>query len=355
MGRKTIPQISAAILAPLLILILSFFIAGHLLIGNSIIPADEYSSLMPANFKVAFIGDQGLGINPASVLKLIRDEKADMVLHSGDFDYEDNPEKWDEQINNVLGKDFPYFASIGNHELNKWPEYQQKLKSRLERIEGAKCVGNLGVASACTYNRLFFILSGAGTKGYFGDASKFPFYAPWRFPYNAMTKPSQLLHSIYIKKQLESNNLTWKICSWHKNQELMQVGFKVNEVGWAAYEECRKSGAIIATGHHHSYSRTHLMSSFKAQKIASKSGTLQIGKGNAFAFVSGIAGESMYPQNDELAAKEWWATIYTATQDADHGALFCTFNLDGIDNKAHCYFKDISGKIADEFDLISEV
>ena len=36
-------------------------------------------SPMPPNFKVAFIGDQGLGANSVAVLQLIRDEGADMV------------------------------------------------------------------------------------------------------------------------------------------------------------------------------------------------------------------------------------------------------------------------------------
>lgn len=32
-------------------------------------------------------------------------------------------------------------------------------------------------------------------------------------------------------------------------------------------------------------------------------------------------------------------------------ALFCAFNENGVENRAHCYFKDISGKVADDFYL----
>ena len=45
----------------------------------------------PANFKIAFIGDQQLGADPVAVLNLIKSEGASAVVHSGDFDYNDNP------------------------------------------------------------------------------------------------------------------------------------------------------------------------------------------------------------------------------------------------------------------------
>ena len=281
----------------------------------------------PPNFKVAFIGDQDLGENPKAVLKLIKEEGTDMVLHQGDFDYEDNPEKWDQQINEILGPEFPYFASIGNHDVVAWKSYQEKLKDRLDKIEGADCQGDLGVKSVCEYEGLVFILSGAGTKG--------------------------SNHDTYIKEQLSKQNSIWKICSWHQNMNLMQTGYKGDSTGWPVYEECRKQGAIIATGHEHSYSRTHLINNFENQTIASKSNTLKIEKGKTFAFVSGIAGQTIRNQNPDLAKKEWWASIYTADQNANFGALFCIFNYNNDKNKAHCYFKDIDGNIPDEFYLES--
>ena len=88
----------------------------------------------PQNFKVAFIGDQGLSSNAVAVLNLIKDEGTDMVLHQGDFDYSDNPDAWDQQINGVLGDDFPYFASVGNHDEIAWPGYQGKLQARLNKV-----------------------------------------------------------------------------------------------------------------------------------------------------------------------------------------------------------------------------
>jgi nitrous oxidase accessory protein NosD len=296
--------------------------------------ADEPS--MPPDFKVAFVADQGVRGDSVAVLELIRDEGTDMVLHQGDFDYNGEPELWDQQINNVLGSDFPYFASVGNHDCSDgvgctgpgdWSAYQQKLEARLERIGDASCTGDLGVRSACSYKGLFFILSGAGIMG--SD------------------------HDAYIRDQLTDNESTWKICSWHYNQRAMQPSNKGDSVGWGPYDECRKGGAIVATGHSHTYARTHLMDSFETHSVASASNTLQLDKGRTFAFVSGLGGQSISKQDEALAAKDWWAAVYTSDQNADFGALFCTFNENGFENRAHCYFKNINGVVVDAFDMLA--
>jgi len=261
--------------------------------------------ITPSNFKIAMIADQGLGNNAKAVLNLIKNEGADMVLN------------------------FPYFASIGNHDIKAWTNYQQKLYERLERVEDANCIGDLGVKSTCKYKGITFLLLGAGTKGSGYDD--------------------------YIKEQLSNTNSIWRICSWHKNQELMQVGYKTDEAGWGPYEECRKEGAIIATGHEHSYSRTVLMDNFENQEIASTSKNLRIEKGRSFAFVSGLGGRGIRDQNDDIASENWWASVYTARQDADYGALFCVFNENQAKNKAYCYFKNINGVIVDEFELVNNI
>ena len=171
--------------------------------------SDITSTTTSPNFKVAFIGDQGNGRYSVAVLELIKNEEANMVIHSGDFDYNDNPNHWNRQINHVLGSDFPYFASIGNHDVKKWNEYQKKLYERLAEIPDAKCTGDLGVKSACNYQGLFFILSGAGTM----DSG----------------------HKDYIEDKLSEDDSVWRICSWHKNMNKMQVGYKDDETGWQVY------------------------------------------------------------------------------------------------------------------------
>jgi hypothetical protein len=68
----------------------------------------------PPDFKVAFIGDQGVGGRPIAVLELIRDEGADMVLHQGDFGYTLDAAAWDQQISTTrLDSIFPTSAPSG--------------------------------------------------------------------------------------------------------------------------------------------------------------------------------------------------------------------------------------------------
>ncbi|MCH7559933.1 MAG: S8 family serine peptidase [Thaumarchaeota archaeon] len=289
----------------------------------------------PENFKVAFIGDQGLKGNSESVLLLIKNENADMVLHQGDFDYADNPTAWDNQINAFL-PGVPYFASVGNHDVSQWSDYQQKLQNRLASISGAVCTGDLGVKSSCHYQGLFFILSGVGTMG--------------------------SGHTSYIQNELASDDSIWSICSWHKNQRAMQVGGKSDQVGWTAYEACKDGGAIIATAHEHSYERTKTLTSIQNQIVDSawsNPSEVRVAPGSTFAFVSGLGGQNIrdqercFPTSYPYGCNGEWANIYTSDQGAQPGALFCEFNVNGQADKATCYFKNISGQTIDTFNITS--
>jgi hypothetical protein len=304
-------------------------------------PADSTAvagTIPPPNFTVAFIGDQGRSSNALAVLALIQSEGADMVLHQGDLDYEDDPTAWDRRINDVLGPDFPYFASIGNHDTGVWTGYQEKLVARLARIPEAACTGDLGVKSSCSYQGLFFILSGVGTKG--------------------------TGHETYIRNELAQTTAIWQICSWHKNQRKMQIGGKEDGTGWGVYEACRESGAIIATAHEHSYSRTKTLISMQSQAVDPDwpdPQQVRLSRGVSFVFVSGLAGKSVRSQERCLPSvlpygcNGEWASIYASQQGATHGALFCTFNVNAQADKAHCYFKDIGGVGADEFTITNLV
>ncbi len=306
--------------------------AALLLIGAVALLAAEQSA---KPLTVAFIGDQGLTSNSRAVLRMIKQQGTDMVLHQGDLSYRRDADAWDAMINDILGEDFPYFASIGNHDRRAWrgPRgFQAKLRARLARIEGARCSGDLGVRSACSYRGLFFILSGIGTE-----------------PKGSADAPR---HVAYIKDQLAQTDAAWRICSWHKNQGAMQLGGKRDDVGWQAYEACREGGAIVATAHEHSYSRTHLMDHFRSRSVASRSTILVIEKGKSFVFVSGLGGKSI---RDQERDGDWWAVRYTKDQGADYGALFCTFNANGDADRAQCHFRDISGRVPDRFEIINAV
>nr|NIM51703.1 hypothetical protein [Gemmatimonadales bacterium]NIR02135.1 hypothetical protein [Gemmatimonadales bacterium] len=297
--------------------------------------------IMPPNFKVAFIGDQGRGQDALDVLQLILGEGTDMVIHAGDLDYSDDSDLWDSNVTSVLGADYPYFVAAGNHDVDAgvWygpGGYQEKLQQRLALIPDATCTGDLGVNSSCTYQGLFFILSGVGTIG--------------------------TDHEAYIQSALEADASEWRICSWHKNQREMQVGGKGSSVGWVAYETCLEHGAIIATAHEHSYSRTKTLTSTEFQIVDPDwpdPDNLSVRPGATFVFVSGLGGASIRDQERCLpttypyGCNGEWASIYTSNQNAQYGALFIEFYVDGNPKKARGYFKNVSGEVVDQFTLWS--
>ena len=277
--------------------------------------------------RVAFIGDQGLGPDAIVVLNLIKNEGAQLVLHQGDFDYQDNPDEWDRQISDVLGSDFAYFASMGHHDVNAWSGYQEKLYDRLKKNPDAVCNGDLGVKSSCTYHGLFFILVAPGD--YTNDSD----------------------YDLFIQKQLNDNDSNWRICSWHNDMESIQSEVKPNETGWEVYESCKNGGAIIANAHAHSYARSKTLIDFENQIVDpewSEPNKLRVRDGATFTFISGLGG---MPISGSVHYE--WPIKYSSEHGATPGALFCTFNAGGQPNKAYCYFKNINGRIIDEFTITS--
>ena len=234
--------------------------------------------------KVAFLADQSLSADAREVLRLVKQEGADLIFNQGDFDYEDDPAAWEKMHTDILGGSFPMFAALGNHDVKAWKGYVQKLDERLKRIPGASCTGQIGLQAVCTYRGLSMVFGAVALGTPYKDEE-------------------------FFRQSLATAPGPWKICSWHIPHPLMQVGGKEDDVPWGPYEECRKAGAIIATGHEHSYSRTHLMDNFATQKfVKTPVGPLVIRKGRTFAFVSGLGGASVRVQKRGDA---WWAATYT--------------------------------------------
>ena len=294
----------------------------------------------PVDLKIAFIGDQGRGPDSVAVLNLIKAEGAQAVVHAGDFDYHDNPAAWDAEINRVLGENFPYFATIGNHDKSAWngPNgYQRYLMDRLRRL-GIAWDGDLGIQSSVHFQGILLVLTAPGVR-----------------------KAAALSHEAYIREQLAADRSIWSISSWHENMQRMQAGDKGDDTGWGVYDESANGGAIMVAGHEHSYSRSHLLSSISQQTVASTADVMTLAKGQSFVVVSGLGGESVRPQR---LSGPWWARIYVSKclrndpvcqPDATFGAFFGVFNVDGTPNKAEFYFKDIKGKVVDRFTVMSQV
>jgi uncharacterized protein (TIGR03437 family) len=328
---------------------LTVLVAPLILLSGSL--GAEAPNTIPTdpNLKVAFIGDSGNGTDFRSVLQLIANEGAHIVLHQGDFDYSLDADGFFATIDSILGPNFPYFASVGNHDIDSWPTgcsdsdgcYAQFLKDRMARIGVTPDDPNLNDQMyAVTFRGLKLVFVGQNGVSA-GDNT----YAP------------------YIQGQLSADDHIWKICSWHKNQRAMQVGGKSDEMGWRVYETCKDLGAIIATAHEHSYHRTRTLTSMQNQTVdssCSDPSDLCVGPGapgKSFVFVSGLGGRSIRDQERCLpttfpyGCNGEWAKIYTSDQGARYGALFITFHVGGTPTLAHGYFKNINGEVVDEFDI----
>lgn len=292
----------------------------------------------PINFKIAFIGDSEVDAAADAVLSLIKSEGTDVVVHAGDLGYDSNaPVVFENNINAVLGDDFPYFYVVGNHDDHLWNitnGYQKLLESRFDRL-GINWTGQLGVMSSFSYKGISFVSS-----------------APDEFGITSSEAGN------YIRDQLQEDSAIWRISFWHKNQRLMQIGGKRDEAGWGVYEESRRGGAIIATAHEHSYSRTYEMSNFETQTISTTANivnltkdelTTSVDEGRSFAFVSGLGGRSIRDAESSLDLNPWWADVYHSNNGGQHGALFGEFNYNGDATLARFYFKDIDSVERDEF------
>lgn len=278
--------------------------------------------------RIAFVGDVGIKDASYETMNLIKNERADLLLVLGDYDYEHDPQAWEKMLNETLGADFPILAVVGNHDVKNWPQYQEQWKKRLTKsMPGVVCKGDYGISGECSYNGILFVMSGIGTLG---DDT-----------------PERIKSTLADRKQI------WKICAWHKNQTAMQVGDKEDAVSWPAYENCREAGAIVATGHDHAYARSYLMSNFERQIVVNEDNLLSLSPGNSFVFVSGLGGESREKQQSN---NSWWAKIYSKQSgDAKNGALFCDFNVDNDPRRANCFFKNIDGETIDQFGLKSKL
>ena len=285
-------------------------------------------NLLHAGTKVAFIGDQGVDENAQAVLAMIAEEGTDLVLIQGDLGYLDNAaEQWEQNLTNAFGENFPVLSVAGNHEDKEWPIYHRHIRNRVWRNNGLDCTGNPGVKATCSFQNL--------------DIAQ---VSPGIFEIEGIDPQDD--YSGYIDSFFASSNKRWKICSWHKNQNAMQTGTKIDATGWGVYNACLNTGALVATAHEHVYSRTYLMSSFENQTVAHRDPTMTLEPGRSFAFVSGMGG---FDVRDQDQGGDWWASIYTSTQGATHGALFCDFE----DTTASCYFKAVNGAEPDRFELRS--
>jgi hypothetical protein len=277
--------------------------------------------------KVAFIGDTDHGAGFKSVLQLVKQEGAQGLLVNGDMSYSENPTAWWAATEEVLGADFPVFLARGNHDDVNWVGFEPKAT---QHLGGATRV--LGAHDSNYKTTWRGLVIAAIHKG---------------------DSPA------LITPFLQDEPHVWKVCQWHQNQKKMQIGGKSDEMGWGVYEACRDMGALIQTGHEHSYERTRTLVDLTNQIIdptCSSPTELCLGPGRTFVTVSGLGGNSVRPQllclpaTPPYGCNGEWASISTSNQNGAFGVQFITFNQGGPKH-AVGYFKNVRGEVTDNFTI----
>lgn len=282
---------------------------------------------------IAFIGDQGLSDTAREVLGLIRREGADLVVHAGDFDYENDPEAWNAMLVDELGQDFPYLATIGGHDQGAWDGYEAVLRERAS-VDGLDYSGDLGLQATATYGDVTIVLSSVGFCQDDEETAKYP---------DLCERIRRYDHEQYIADQFDAADTTWRVCAWHKPTDSLNPGNKGTDTPVSVYDTCRRHGALVHTADEHAYGRTFPMDSFEQRTVASRSPPYTLGDGTTFNVLSGVGGQSFY-EASEQADDPLWAATNTKGDDGSFGAFFGTFRPDGTGS---CYFKDVEGDVLD--------
>ena len=87
---------------------------------------------------------------------------------------------------------------------------------------------------------------------------------------------------------------------------------------------------------------------------------ISIDHNSSFVVVNGLGGGGIRGQERCLPTTypygcDEWAKIYSSDQGAEYGALFCSFHINENPFLAHCYFKNISGEIVDDFTIQNKI
>ncbi|MBZ0266572.1 fibronectin type III domain-containing protein, partial [bacterium] len=303
------------------------------------------SGQTPINYKVAFVGDTDFGPDFQQVLDLMARENVDAVVHAGDLAYSSlGIGEFMGRIENTLGPDFPYFASVGNHDIAYWPTYQAHLEP-LAAANGITWDGDYGTQSSHEFQGIHYVMVAPGDVA--GD------------------------HAAYVRDQHAASNAMWKVTVMHRNMRIYQLDNKFDATGWGVYEESRKAGAFLSTGHAHCYGRTFELADFENAVVSHFDdsltnpiallpdyiGTGSLDEGRSFVFVSGLGGRSIRTQGQ--CAGGWgpgaespcdvWGAAYTLDQSATWGALIGQFNYGGDESLARFTFMNVDDEIVDEF------
>ena len=302
---------------------------------------------------IASIGDIALD-NARPTLELVKEKDVDLLILNGDISYQADPEGLHQILDEVLGETFPVVITVGNHDTGIFTDYQEVFLERYNKyresvtteetdeVEVLRCLGEIGVNQVCSFKNLGFVLSGLGSTCMNDDELNANLQNQLRF--------------------MQENNVIWRTVYIHKNQELLQTGSKKDEVGYLAYELSIAMGAAVMNAHEHQVARTKslkrvgpriqdfvLASADDLFEAINGTETLTVGEGTSFVVLNGLGGKSIRKATREGLGRPWWSTVFHSGNDANYGAHFCEYNVNGQNDLAYCYFETVDGRIVDEY------
>lgn len=314
--------------------------------------------------KVALIGDTAAGKGFTDVLKLVVQEKSDLLMINGDLGYYSSPEAWQKKllesvdINKLL-----VIGSLGNHDIvfttKKYISIFQSFRNQDNGLTQS-CSGqeNLtegqditAVDEVCTFGNVSIVSSAIG----------------------------QVLTDSYLEKQMDAKlkaipNDHWKLAGYHYTLASMNAGIKGDEATYKFFDIIRQNGAIGAQAHTHSAMASCPIASEFAKGLAilchpdfKDIETRFVQPGTGMYLDSSVGGKAVRGRgrcsnpNDtncshmvDLLTKN----LYTRTDGIKKtkfngiGAMFIVFNEGGDANKAKVYFKNTSNETIFSFHIL---
>lgn len=289
-----------------------------------------------SDFKVAFFGDTGAQQGQIDVLRLVQRENVDLVVIEGDFNY-DLPrlDTWKNNIDTILGANFPILFIQGNHELsdgNNWNNY----------------IGFINQHAP------------SGMSGYNNNANYQVNVGGINF-IGVDERPGGNIGFLNGALNASSSQYIWNICNWHRTNNSLTIGNnRSGDIRLENYQACLNAGAMIINAHEHSYHRTKTLVDVNSRQVdptCSGANEICLAPGKTYVSVVGLGGkENLHDQGKcRTTSCPEWANIYTFRQGAKFGALFINFNVGGAANQAYAQFKNIDNQVIDEYSITSGV
>mmetsp|Transcript_25178 Transcript_25178/g.49555 ORF Transcript_25178/g.49555 Transcript_25178/m.49555 type:complete len:1154 (-) Transcript_25178:172-3633(-) len=305
---------------------------------------------VPRGLRIAFLADQGMDPNAKSLMRYLKTQNIELLLHGGDISYDSGaygpqPASWLSQVYSTLGN-IPVITAVGNHDSGEhapgWGIEQTYEAAYTLASKLGTCKGESGVEMVCTFRGITMVFTAPGVfGGKYGD---------------------------FIEKAFRKYPSRWRMCVWHKNMRLMQTGAKGNEAGWETYEACRRMGAMVYTGHEHQYARTFEMKSISRQIVSNTQKNTRTNPitlreedtanrvfGTTVVTLNGAGGHNV-KNASALANYPWWAVKASGSVGFNTGgAVICDFNPNGQQDEANCQYHDVYGVVWDDYWVKSAV